>query len=194
MPDHLLPILRTKLNRPRLTNRIMPRMRLLDRLNQVIEKPVALISAPAGFGKTTLLCQWLEECPLPSAWLQLDENDSNFTLFLTYFVSAIQQIFPESFAETANLLLSEQSIPHVVWQIAVINDLDALSETPFVLVLDDYHLLHNPRIDALLSEILLYHPAALHLVIAARLSPALPFSRLRVQEQLIEIRTVELRF
>ncbi len=159
-----------------------------------MENRSRLISAPAGFGKTTLLCQWLEQCPLPNAWLQLDENDSELSFFIAGVISALRQIFPTACPESAKLVLASQPAPHAAWVNALLSDIEALGERPFVLALDDFHLLHNPNIDLLLADILQHAPLSLHLMIAARRSPSLAFSRLKVQENAVEIRTADLRF
>lgn len=194
MLDASFPILKTKLNRPKVKAGWVHRPRLLDQLNQVLEKSVAIISAPAGFGKTTILCQWLECCPLPQAWLQVEVTDSDLSVFLAGFVAALRQIFPESGSETASLLQAGLPVPFAAWKAALTSDLEALEATPFVLVLDDFHRLNNPLIDLLLSDLLLQGPSCLHLIISARRSPPLSFSRLNVQGQMAEIRTVDLRF
>ena len=166
----------------------------MERLDQVLHKPVALISAPAGFGKTTLLSQWLERCPLPSAWLQLDENDHDVSVFLSGVVAALRQCFPGCLPKTADLLRAQNPVPLVIWKTALIGDLELLADTPVVLALDDYHLVGNPLIDMLLTDLLCYEPLSLHLIISARRSPSLSFSRLRVQGKVVEVSTADLRF
>ncbi len=194
MTDFLPTFPRRKLYRPQPATRWITRPRLLERLDQVLHKPVALISAPAGFGKTTLLSQWLERCPLPNAWLQLDENDTELPVFLSGVVSALRQCFPDCLQKTADLLRAQNPVPLVIWKSALIGDLELLVDTPFVLALDDYHLVGNPSIDLLLTDILCYEPLSLHLIISARRSPSLSFSRLRAQGQVVEIPTADLRF
>jgi LuxR family transcriptional regulator, maltose regulon positive regulatory protein len=186
--------LRTKLNRPRVMLGCIHRPRLLEQLNLVLDKPVALVCAPAGFGKTILLSQWVEQCPLPSAWLQLEENDSELPMFFAGVVEALRQIFPECLLKTANLLHSNRPVPQDAWKTALISDLDSLDGNPFVLALDDYHLLNNPSIDLLLSDVLRRELQAPHLIISTRRSPAMSFGRLKVQGQMIEVRTTDLRF
>jgi LuxR family transcriptional regulator, maltose regulon positive regulatory protein len=184
-----------KLHRPRALAGWIVRSRLLDRLNQVLREPVALISAPAGFGKTTLISQWLDRCPLPNAWLQLDENDHEIPAFLEGIVAALRQLFPDCLRKTADLLLlSQGSIPLAVWKSTLIDDLALLEDTPCVLALDDYHLVGNPLIDLLLADVLRSESLSVHLIIAARRSPSLSFSRLRVQRRIVEIPTSEMRF
>src|SRR5512139_3064232 len=183
-----------KLHRPRALAGWIVRSRLLDRLNQVLQEPVALISAPAGFGKTTLISQWLDHCPLPNAWLQLDEGDHEIPVFLEGIIAALRQIFPDCLRKTADLLLTPESIPLPVWKSTLFDDLALLADTPCVLALDDYHLVGNPSIDLLLADVLRSETLSLHLIIAARRSPSLSFSKLRVQRRIVEIPTADLRF
>jgi LuxR family transcriptional regulator, maltose regulon positive regulatory protein len=183
-----------KLHRPRALSVWIVRSRLLERLDRVLQEPVALISAPAGFGKTTLLSQWLDRCPLPNAWLQLDEGDHEIAAFLEGMVAALRQLFPDCLRKTADLLLSQDSIPLSVWKSTLIDDLALLENTPCVLALDDYHLVGNPLIDLLLADVLRSESLSIHLIISARRSPSLSFSKLRVQRRIVEIPTADLRF
>ena len=185
---------RNKLLRPRKVAGWIFRPRLLERLDQVLHQPLALISAPAGFGKTTLLSQWLDVCPLPNAWLQLDENDHEIPAFLAGIVAALHQLFPDCLLKTADLLLAAGSIPLSVWKSTLIDDLALLEDTPFILALDDYHLVGNPSIDLLLADVLRSESLSLHLIISARRSPSLSFSRLRVEKRIVEIPTADMRF
>jgi LuxR family transcriptional regulator, maltose regulon positive regulatory protein len=183
-----------KLHRPRALARWIVRSRLLEQLDQVLQEPVALISAPAGFGKTTLISQWLDRCPLPNAWLQLDEGDHEIPAFLEGIVAALRQLFPDCLRKTADLLFTSGSIPLAVWKSTLIDDLALLEDTPCVLALDDYHLVGNPSIDLLLADVLRSGSVSIHLIIAARRSPSLSFSKLRVQRRIVEIPTAEMRF
>lgn len=183
-----------KLHRPRATAGWISRPRLLERLDPVTQEPIALISAPAGFGKTTLVTQWLERCPLPNAWLQLNESDHEIAAFLEGMVAALRQLFPDCLRKTANLLLFQGSIPLSVWKNTLIDDLALLEDMPCVLALDDYHLVGNPSIDLLLADVLRSESLSIHLIISARRSPSLSFSKLRVQGQIVEIPTADLRF
>jgi LuxR family maltose regulon positive regulatory protein len=183
-----------KLHRPQTIAGWINRPRLLERLDQVLHKSVASISAPAGFGKTTLLSQWLDRCPMPNAWLQLDENDHDVSIFLSGFVAALRQLFPGCLQQTASLLHAQVDVPLVIWKNALIDDLELLEDTPCILALDDYHLVRNPMIDGLLADLLCYQPLSLHLMISARRSAPLSFSRLRAQGQVVEISTADIRF
>ena len=154
-----------KLHRPRALAGWIVRSRLLERLDLVLQAPVALVSAPAGFGKTTLLSQWLDRCPLPNAWLQLDEGDHEIPAFLAGVVAALRQLFPDCLRKTADLLLlSQGSIPMTIWKSTLIDDLALLEDTPCVLALDDYHLVGNPLIDVLLTDVLCSESLSLHLI------------------------------
>lgn len=194
MTETRFDIPRAKLYRPPASPVWVARPRLLEKLDQVLRKSAALVSAPAGFGKTTLLIQWLDRCPLPNAWLQLDPSDHEIPAFLTGVTAALRQVFPGCLAKTAGLQRAQSPVPQNAWLNALIDDLALLEGTPFILALDDYHLLGNPEIDILLSELLRYELQSMHLVLSARRSPALSFSRLKVQDKLVEIRPADLRF
>jgi LuxR family maltose regulon positive regulatory protein len=185
---------RVKLHRPHAIAGWITRQRLLEQLDQVLQKPVALISAPAGFGKTALLSQWLDLCPLPNTWLQLDENDHELPTFLSGVVAALRQLFPGCLQRIADLTLASGTVPISVWKSALIDDLELLEDEPFILALDDYHQVGNPSIDLLLADVLSSEALPLHLIISARRSPPLSFSRVRVQGQIVEISTADLRF
>ena len=110
-------LLKTKLNQPGITRNFIDRPRLVSLLNTGLRRPLTIVIAPAGFGKTTLVSSWLESLrdgitpPVPAAWLSLDENDNDLVVFLRYFVAAIDSIYPESCPETLALLRSPQSVP-----------------------------------------------------------------------------------
>jgi LuxR family transcriptional regulator, maltose regulon positive regulatory protein len=185
---------RVKLHRPHAIAGSIERPRLLEKLDQVLEKPVALITAPAGFGKTTLLAQWLDRCTLPNAWLQLDEDIREISEFLSGVVAALRQLFPGCLQKTDDLQHAQVTVPLAAWKNALIADLELLEDTPFILALDDYHLVENPSIDLLLTDVLRYESLSLHLILTARRSPSLSFSRLKVHERVVDIRTADLRF
>ncbi len=177
---------RVKFHRPRAIARWITRPRLLEQLDQAHQQPVVLITAPAGFGKTTLLAQWLDRCRLPNAWIQLDENDHEITVFLSGVVAALHQLFPGCLLKTADLLRAQGTVPLAIWKRSLILDLELLEDTPFILALDDYHLVGNPSIDLLLADVLRYEPLPMHLILSARRSPSLAFSRLKVQDRLLK--------
>ncbi len=99
-----LPLIRTKLHRPPVAADHLHRQHLLDRLEKNLDRPLTLVSAPAGYGKTTLMSCWLESSDLPSAWVSLDDNDNDFRMFLAYFLSAVQSLFPDAVRETRAML------------------------------------------------------------------------------------------
>ncbi len=133
-----LPLIRTKLHRPPVTQDHLHRERLLDRLEKNRQRPLTLVSAPAGYGKSTLLSCWLESCESPSAWVSLDENDNDLRVFLSYFMAAVQTQFPAAGQNTETLLNSSELPPLSVITHSLINELDQI-DSPLILVLDDYH-------------------------------------------------------
>ncbi len=186
-------ILATKLYIPRLRPHVVSRPRLLERLNEGLHRKLILISAPAGFGKTTLVSEWLAGCKLPAAWLSLDEGENDLTRFLTYLVAALQTIAPTIGEGVLSVLQSPQPPPTEAILTALLNDLTTISDH-FVLVLDDYHVLDAKPIDHALTFLLEHLPPQMHLVIATREDPPLPLARLRVGGHLTEVRAVDLRF
>jgi LuxR family transcriptional regulator, maltose regulon positive regulatory protein len=187
------PLLRTKLQRPRLVPNVVPRPHLVERLNAGLDRRLTLVCAPAGFGKTTLLSAWLEQCPRDSAWLSLDGRDAEPVVFLTYFIAALQTVFPGAAGETLASLQATALPPWPVIISSLINEICDLPR-PFILVLDDYHALQRPEIDDLLTELLLHGPVSMHLVIASREDPLLSLASLRGWGLVAEIRGRGLRF
>ena len=202
MPDNSQILLQTKLHRPHLPHGLVKRARLVEWLNQNLDLPLFLICAPAGFGKTTLVSTWLEDmaagkgekaASLPAAWLSLDENDNDLNLFLRYVIAAIRTIFNEACEETLTLLQAQRLPPRAVIYTVFSNELEELPGD-FILVLDDYHTIHNIEVHNLLGELTHHWPKPLHLVLISRLSPPIPLSGLRAKEMVSEIRTRDLRF
>lgn len=188
-----LPLLRTKLHRPPVAKDHVHRLDLLDRLNRQMHRPLTLVSAPAGYGKTTLISCWLESLDIPSAWLSIDEADNDLHLFLSYFLSAVQTVFPEVGKEAQAILKAEKLPPLPFLAGRLINELDKIDQT-FILTLDDYHVVQNKAIHELLKEILKHPPHAMHLVLASRIDPPLSITTLRAKGQMTEIRVRDLRF
>jgi LuxR family maltose regulon positive regulatory protein len=186
-------LLRTKLHRPPVTSDLVPRPRLLEQLDQRRERPLTLVVAPPGFGKTTLATAWLEANDWPSAWLSLDEDDNDLALFLSYFLAAIQTMFPDAVLETSALLNAVSLPPLAVLARSLIDELDQI-EQPFTLALDDCHHIREVAVHDLLTELLRHPPRALHLVLASRTDPLLSLTTLRARAQVTEIRAPELRF
>jgi LuxR family transcriptional regulator, maltose regulon positive regulatory protein len=187
------PILATKLYLPPPRPNIVARRRLSERLNEGLHRKLTLISAPAGFGKTTLVSAWLATCERPVAWLALDEGDNDPARFLTYLVAALRTIAPEIGAGVLGVLQSPQLPPTEAILTTVLNDITTLSAR-FVLVLDDYHLLEAPPVDRALTFLLEHLPPQMHLVITTREDPQLPLARLRARGHMTELRATDLRF
>src|SRR5215472_14539789 len=190
----LSPLLATKLHQPRPRAQLVPRVHLVERLQQGLSGALTLASAPAGFGKTTLISQWLAGCARPAAWLSLDERDNDPTRFLTYLIAALQTSAPTLGKGVVGALQSPQPPPAEPILTAVLNDITASIADPFVLVLDDYHLIDTPPVDHALTFLLDHLPPQMHLVIATREDPPLPLARLRASGQLTELRAADLRF
>ena len=186
-------IIQTKLNRPPLPVDMVRRPRLTTWLEQCRARPLTLVSAPAGYGKSTLISCWLESVDCPFAWVSLDEYDNKLGSFLSYLLAAIKRIFPEAVPETQAFLLVSPQPPVTAIANTLINELNQI-EQPFILVLDDYHFIENPTIHDLLSELLTHPPFNLHLVLGTRMDPSLPLITLRANSQLTEIRIQDLRF
>jgi LuxR family maltose regulon positive regulatory protein len=188
-----LPLIRPKLYRPRITGGLVPRPRLLERLEKRRGRALTLVVAPAGYGKSTLVASWLETCDCPSAWLSLDEGENDLAQFLSYLVAAIQTIFPDACHDTQAMVKAASLPPTSVIAGALTNELDQIQE-PFILVLDDYHAVQNMDVHHLLTELLHHPPHPLHLVLVTRSDPPLPVTQLRARGQATEIRTHALRF
>ena len=186
-------LLQTKLYAPRPRPSFIPRSHLIEKLNQGLHRKLTLISAPAGFGKTTLVSEWMAGCKRPFAWLSLDERDSDLTRFLTYFIAALQTVAPEIGKRVAGILDSPEQPPLESILTTLINEIVAIPEE-FALVLDDYHVLDAPSVDHALTFFLEHIPPQMHLIIATREDPSLPLARLRVRGQLTELRVADLRF
>jgi LuxR family maltose regulon positive regulatory protein len=199
-----LPLIRTKLHRPRLPGDLILRRRLLDRLHAGLDRKLTLISAMAGTGKTTLLVQWLEECPQPSAWLSLDEHDNDRIVFLSYLCSAIQTVFPSACEDTLSLLSAPEPPSARAITTSILNELDELaaslpqqgdrSSQGLILALDDYQYITEPTIHEILSSVIEHMTPGIHLALATRADPQLPLARLRARREMTEIRSADLRF
>jgi LuxR family transcriptional regulator, maltose regulon positive regulatory protein len=187
------PILTTKLYIPPPQPKVVLRPRLIERLNEALHRKLTLISAPAGFGKTTLLSEWIAGCEIQAAWLSLDEGDDDRTRFLAYLVAALQRIAPNIGEGALGVLQSPQPPPTESILTALLNDIDTVPDD-FVLVLDDYHVIDGSAVDEALSFGLKHLPPGMHLVIATREDPHLPLARLRGRGQLSEVRADDLRF
>ena len=200
------PILATKLFIPPPRPKVVPRPRLLERLNEGLHGKLTLISAPAGFGKTTLVSEWLAapsgRPARPAAWLALDEGDSDLTRFLAYLVAALQTlalskawkgVVAKLGEGVLGMLQSPQPPATEAMLTALLNEIATLPDA-FTLVLDDYHAIDAPPVDQALAFLLDHLPPQLHLVITTREDPQLPLARLRARGQMTELRAADLRF
>ena len=168
---------------------------LLQRLDEGLhpDHRVTLISAPAGFGKTTLLSQWAHQPQRSVGWLSLDEGDNEPAGFFAYFVATLEHTAPEIYKNLLPLLQDRQPPPPETLLATLINQLAAIPN-PFSFVLDDYHTIRNPTIHDALAFLIEKMPPQIHLIISTRADPPLPLARLRASGQLIELRAADLRF
>ena len=194
------PILATKLFIPPPRSKIVHRPRLIERLNEALSSgcKLTLISASAGFGKTTLVSEWIASCQQPVAWLSLDEGDNEPTRFLTYLVTALQTLPPKTGganigAGVLGVLQSPQPPSTESILTILLNEITAIPDH-FILVLDDYHVLDSKPVDEALTFLLEHLPPQMHLAITTREDPHLPLARLRARGQLTELRAADLRF
>jgi LuxR family transcriptional regulator, maltose regulon positive regulatory protein len=187
------PMLATKLFIPPTRPDVIIRARLIERLNRGLHGKLTLISAPAGFGKTTLVSAWIARMERPSAWLSLEVEDNDPARFLTYLVAAFQTVIPELGSEVLGMLRSAQPPPMDSMLTALVNEITTRSD-PFVLVLDDYHLIDAQPVDDALTFLIEHLPPPLHLVMTTREDPPFPLARLRARGQLTELRAADLRF
>jgi LuxR family maltose regulon positive regulatory protein len=189
-----MPLQPSKLQIPRLRAERITRRRLLERLDAGLSRSLTLISAPAGFGKTTLAAEWVAGCPRPSAWLSLDEGDSDSARFLAYLVGALQTIEDEAGQATLAALAAagpRAALPAIMP--LLVTEIEAIPEES-VLVLDDYHLIDAQPIHDALTHLVEHMPQRMHLVITTRADPPLPLARLRARGHLNELRQADLRF
>jgi len=188
-----VPILATKLFIPAPRTKLIHRPQLIECMNEGMHRKLTLISAPAGFGKTTLVSEWVEGCERQVAWLSLDEGDNDVIRFLIYFVAAIQTVVTNMGEGVMGLLQSPQIPPIEAILTTLLNEITTISEN-ITFVLDDYHAVDAKSVDDALSFLLDHMPPKLHLVIASREDPHIPLARLRAQNQLTELRAADLRF
>ncbi|GEP39178.1 LuxR family transcriptional regulator [Nocardioides psychrotolerans] len=191
------PVVETKLLLPRPRRDVVPRPRLAELLLRGSQGPVTLVSAPAGFGKTTLLASWFATAPAAHddrlvAWVSLDERDREATSFWTYVLMALDRAVPGSGAGALTLLQSGQATVETVLA-GVVNEL-SVHPGEVTVVLDDYHLADGVEVATGMAFLIDHLPPQLRLVLGTRADPALPLSRLRARGELVEIRASDLRF
>jgi LuxR family maltose regulon positive regulatory protein len=189
------PLLETKFYAPRQRSGRVPRPRLTERLGRGTQSKLTLVSAPAGFGKSTLVAEWLAAAPAAgsvAAWLSLDPSDNHPMVFWAHVIVALQKVEPAVGASALSLL--EAPGPSIETVLApLLNDLDLVAND-IVLVLDDYHTIDAPEIQVGITFMLEHLPANVHLVITTRADPVLPLARLRARGELVEVRAADLRF
>jgi len=190
-PQHIL--ITTKINRPAVVAKWVKRPRLISRLNEGRKRRVTLISAPAGYGKTTLVVQWLEQVTGHAAWLSLEKSDSDPERFLKYVIASIRTVFPKFGLKTESLLFSPTLPPPGYLADTLIADLAALNK-PLVIALDDFYTIVSEPAQMILTRVVQYQPDNLHMVILTRIDPPLPIGLWRVREWLNEVRVADLRF
>jgi LuxR family transcriptional regulator, maltose regulon positive regulatory protein len=186
-------ILSTKLTIPPLRSRLVRRNRLIQKLNQGLEYGLVLVSAPAGYGKSTLLSDWLSQVEIATTWLTLDNNDNDPPRFLAYLAAALAKIDP-SIGDVFNSKQNFRNLPEVELQlIPLINQVSHLKH-PFYLILDDFHLIQDQTVHQVVNFLVGHRPTSLHLVIATRADPPLPLANLRARSEMLELRLADLRF
>jgi LuxR family transcriptional regulator, maltose regulon positive regulatory protein len=186
-------LIRTKLRQPFTRLELVPRGRLQSRLAEGLRGPLTLLTAPAGFGKTTLVGSCIGGCGMPVAWLSLDKDDNQAGRFLNYLVAALHEADHAIGDEAAQLLAASQQVPAELVLTSLLNDLDTIGRE-IVLVLDDYQFISNQAVYEQVAFLLEHSPKTFHLVIASRSDPPLPLARLRVRGQIVELRAGDLRF
>jgi LuxR family maltose regulon positive regulatory protein len=199
-PQPVIPltVLQTKLYVPRARAGRVPRSRLVERLDRGVDSKLVLVSAPAGFGKTTLLTEWLARRSTSrdsgsAAWLSLDAGDNDPAHFWTYVIAGLRTLVPSMGDTALDLLRSPQALPVEAVLTTLLNDLGAVDDD-VVLVLDDYHVIESREVHDAMAFLLDHLPPQLHLVIASRSDPPLPLARLRARGDLTEVRAADLRF
>jgi len=190
LPDRLI---RTKINPPRLSKQMIRRQHLIERLREGSSRQVTVFSASAGYGKSTLAYQWLNENGVPFAWVSLDEHDNRLDRFLNYLTAALRTIHPELGRETEDSLKHPQLPKPEQLADSLLHDLQELPQRLFLL-LDDYHVIRNKDIHSVMRRLIQHQPADLHLVLLSRVDPPLALTQQRGRGQLNEIRSHDLRF
>ena len=188
-------LLATKLFTPLVGKNLVLRPHLFEKLDGGLQPShhLILISAPAGFGKTTLVSKWVSSVHLPTTWLSLDRRDDDPGSFFAYLIAALQKVNANIGREIESVLQTVQLPPSPIIAINLINDISA-GDVPFILVLDDFQVIQDQAILEVLETLLANPPEQLHLVLITREDPLLPLSRLRANNQMTEIRAEDLRF
>lgn len=186
-------MLKTKLNKPNPTSKLIVRKELIDKLENGKEKKLILVSAPAGYGKSTAISQWIDNGELPYVWYSLDKSDNDTTNFLQYTITGIQSVYNNIGTEALKLMESNGNPTFETIASHIINDLYEIQEH-FYIIFDDYHLIENQQINQLISFLLHKLPNNIHIVLITRSDPSIPLARLRSQQLLTDIRLSDLCF
>jgi LuxR family maltose regulon positive regulatory protein len=188
-------LIKTKLFIPPVPTELVRRQRLLDKMQATFHHRLSLVSAPAGFGKTTLLSVWIRDNqpPIPTAWLSLEGSDNNPRRFWEYFIAALRTLQPDIGGITLELLHASQPMPVEYMLTPLVNDLTGI-EQDSLLVLDDYHFIQSAPVHSGINFLLEHLPQRLHLVIATRADPPLPIAHLRGKGNILEVGADDLRF
>lgn len=186
-------IIETKLHPPLVSGDHVHRQRLTQLLEKSRQLPLQTVIAPAGYGKSELVCYWLKDHPWPNAWISLDADDNDLHRFLTYIIYAVRMLFPQAMSEFFKFLNTTTLPPLQVLAGRLINELNLIDQD-FILVLDNFHLIRGKKIHDLMVEVLRHPPKPLHLILISRSDPFLPLAKFRAQGQLEELRLQDLRF
>lgn len=196
-------ILETKLYIPQIRGKLASRQHLIDRLNDNPDRKLILITAPAGYGKSTLVSGWANRQQGSVAWLSLEELDNELNRFMTYLIAALQSVKPEIGAEALLMLGSPQTVPTETILTTLISDIafvvasredSELISANLTLVLDDYHFIKSQVIHDAIEFLLRHLPSGFQMIIVSRMDPPLRISRLRARRELMEVREADLRF
>jgi len=186
-------LLITKIYVPPPCQILVSRPRLTNALSRALISSLTFVSAPAGYGKTTLVSSWLRENDISSTWLSLDEGDNDPIRFLQYFINALQKIVPEIQVDLPGVLQGMQPAPFEALINNIINEI-VEHVSPFIFVLDDFHVIHSGPVLKIFAYLLEHLPPQMHLVILTRIDPPLPLARMRARNMLTDIRADQLRF
>ena len=187
------PLIRTKFRCPSLSSDLVPRSKLVEKFGDFRQRPLTLVSAAAGYGKSTLASLWFEAWGGPCGWLTLDESDNELSNFVNYFLEAICLAIPEACESTRSFFQALQVPSTEAISRHLVNDLDKI-DAPFIIVLDDYHKIRNKEVHDLISNLLVHPPQNMHLIIVTRRDPPLLINMLRGRDLVNDIRTADLAF
>ncbi len=186
-------MLKTKLKKPNPISKLISRRELIDKLENGKDKKLTLVSAPAGYGKSTIISQWIDQCNLSFSWYSLDKSDNDIVTFMRYIIAGIQSNHKNFGDRALKLLESSSNFSFDSVATYIINDITDLDEKLYM-VIDDYHLIENKEINNLLSFFLENLPFNIHIVLITRSDPSIPLARLRSQQLVTDIRISDLCF